>query len=221
MIEIAEVLSPDEARQCRARLDAAAWGDGRATAGHLAVHAKSNEQLADDDPVARELADLVLDRLGRSPRFIAAALPLRILRPRFNRYQSGGAYGEHIDSGVFAVPGSGVHIRSDLSATLFLSDPGDYDGGELVSGGRRVKLPAGHLVLYSAATLHQVTPVTRGARLASFFWVQSMVRADNRRAMLFDLDESIQALRTDHPDHPAAVRLTGLYHNLLRDWADV
>lgn len=221
MIEIAAVLTPDEARQCRTRLESAAWRDGRATAGHLAVNVKANEQLPDDDPVARELADLVIDRLGKAPRFIAAALPLKILRPRFNRYQSGGSYGEHIDNAVLAVPGTGAHVRSDLSATLFLGDPGDYDGGELVSGGRSVKLPAGHMILYSGSTLHHVTPVTRGARLAAFFWVQSMVREDHRRAMLFELDESIQALRADHPDHPSVVRLTGLYHNLLRSWAEV
>lgn len=221
MIEIAAVLTPEEARQFRARLERAAWRDGRATAGHLAVNVKANEQLADDDAIAKELADLVIDRLGRAPRFIAAALPLKILRPRFNRYRSGGSYGEHIDNAVLAVPGTGAHVRSDLSATLFLSDPDDYDGGELVSGGRSVKLPAGHLILYPASTLHRVTPVTRGARLAAFFWVQSMVREDHRRAMLFELDESIQALRGDHPDHPSVVRLTGLYHNLLRNWAEV
>ncbi len=221
MIEIADILTPEEARACRERLDAAGWADGRATAGHLAIHAKANEQLPDDDPAANELADLVLARLGQSPRFIAAALPLRILRPRFNRYRGGGAYGDHIDNGIFAVPGTRTHIRSDLSATLFLSDPDSYEGGELVSGGRRVKLPAGHLILYPASTLHHVTPVTKGARIAAFFWIQSMIRADHRRAMLLDLDESIQKLRIDHPDHPSIVRLTGLYHNLLRDWAEV
>jgi PKHD-type hydroxylase len=221
MIEIATVLTPEEARQCRTRLEGAAWRDGRATAGHLAVNVKANEQLPDEDPVARELADLVIDRLGKAPRFIAAALPLKILRPRFNRYQGGGSYGEHIDNAVLAVPGTGAHVRSDLSATLFLSDPDDYDGGELVSGARSVKLPAGHMILYPASTLHHVTPVTRGVRLAAFFWVQSMVREDNRRAMLFELDESIQALRGDHSDHPSVVKLTGLYHNLLRSWAEV
>lgn len=221
MIEIAAVLTPEEARQCRARLEGARWRDGRATAGHLAVSVKANEQLADDDPVAKELADLVIDRLGKAPRFIAAALPLKILRPRFNRYQGGGSYGAHIDNAVLAVPGTGAHVRSDLSATLFLSDPDDYDGGDLTSGECSVKLPAGHMILYSAGTLHQVAPVTRGARLAAFFWVQSMVREDNHRAQLFELDESIQALRADHPDHPSIVRLTGLYHNLLRGWAQV
>ncbi len=221
MIQIADILTPEEARACRERLEAAGWADGRATAGHLAVHAKANEQLPDDDPAASELADLILARLGQSPRFIAAALPLKILRPRFNRYRGGGAYGDHIDNAIFAVPGTRTHIRSDLSATLFLSDPDSYEGGELVSGGQRVKLPAGHLILYPASTLHHVTPVTMGARIAAFFWIQSMVRADHRRAMLLDLDESIQSLRIDHPDHPSIVELTGLYHNLLRDWAEV
>jgi PKHD-type hydroxylase len=221
MVEIAAVLTPEEARQCRARLDSAQWHDGRSTAGHLAVNVKANEQLADDDPVAKDLADLVIDRLGKAPRFIAAALPLRILRPRFNRYQGGGSYGEHVDNAVLAVPGTGAHVRSDLSATLFLSDPEDYEGGELISDGRNVKLPAGHMILYSAGTLHRVAPVTRGARLAAFFWIQSMVREDARRAQLFELDETIQALRADHPGHPSIIRLTGLYHNLLRGWAQV
>lgn len=221
MVEIAAVLTPEEARQCRARLGSAQWRDGRATAGHLAVNVKANQQLADDDPIAKELADLIIDRLGKAPRFIAAALPLKILRPRFNRYQDGGNYGEHIDNAVLAVPGTGAHVRSDLSATLFLSDPDDYEGGELISGGCNVKLPAGHMILYSAGTLHRVAPVTRGARLAAFFWVQSMVREDAHRAQLFELDETIQALRADHPDHPSIIRLTGLYHNLLRGWAQV
>jgi PKHD-type hydroxylase len=221
MIQIADILTPEEARACRERLEAAGWADGRATAGHLAVHAKTNEQLPDDDPAAVEIADLVLARLGQNQHFIAATLPLRILRPRFNRYRGGGAYGEHIDNGIVAMPGTRAHIRSDLSATLFLSDPASYEGGELVSGGRRVKLPAGHLILYPAGTLHHVTPVTKGARIAAFFWIQSMIRADHRRAMLLDLDETIQAMRIDHPDHPSIGRLTGLYHNLLRDWAEV
>lgn len=221
MLAIPDVLTSGEARAWRGRLEAAQWRDGRETAGHLAVHAKANEQLADDDPLAVELGELVLQRLGASPRFIATALPAKILRPRFNLYRGGGEYGEHIDNAVFAVPGTGQRVRSDLSATLFLSEPDDYDGGELVSGGARVKLPAGQLILYPASTLHHVTPVTRGARIAAFFWIQSMVREDHRRAMLFDLDEAIQALRMDSPDHPSVVRLTGLYHNLLRDWADV
>lgn len=221
LIEIVEVLSPEEARRCRERLEAGTWQDGRLTAGHLAAGVKTNEQLDDNDPLVKEMGEAILARLGQTPRFIAAALPFRILPPRFNRYQGGGGYGEHIDSAVFAVPGTRTHVRSDLSATLFLSEPEDYDGGELVSGGKRIKLPAGHMALYPARTLHHVAPVTRGARIASFFWVQSMVRDDNRRAELYELDEAIQALRTDHPDHPSIVRLTGLYHNLLRDRAEV
>lgn len=221
LIEIAEVLSTGEARRFRELLEAAAWQDGRATAGHLAAGVKSNEQLDDGDPLVKELGEAILSRLGQTPRFIAAALPFRILPPRFNRYRDGGGYGDHIDNAVFAVPGTRTHVRSDLSATLFLSEPDEYDGGELVSGGRRIKLPAGHMVLYPARTLHHVTPVTRGARIASFFWIQSMVRDDSRRSALFELDESIQAMRMDHPDHPSIVRLTGLYHNLLRDWAEV
>jgi len=220
-IEIADFLSPEEARACRERLTAATWTDGRATAGDLAVRVKANDQLADNDPAGREISEMIMARLGQTPRFIAAALPLKVLPPRFNRYQDGGTYGRHIDNAIFVVPGTRSQIRSDLSATLFLSDPDDYDGGELVTGDARVKLPAGHLVLYPARTLHHVTPVSRGARIAAFFWVQSMVRDDQRRAALFELDEAIQELRMDHPDHPSAVRLTGLYHNLLRDWAEV
>lgn len=221
LIEIAEVLSLQEVRRFRERLDSATWHDGRATAGSVAAGVKTNEQLDEHDPLVAEMGEAILSRLGQTPRFIAAALPFKILPPRFNRYRDGGGYGDHIDNAVFAVPGTRTPIRSDLSATLFLSDPDEYDGGELISENRQVKLPAGHMVLYSARTLHRVAPVTRGVRLASFFWVQSLVRDDDRRDELFELDEAIQALRADHPDHPSIVRLTGLYHNLLRDRAEV
>ncbi len=223
MVEIPAVLAPDDVRRCRAMLEQASWQDGSRTAGHLAVQVKSNAQLAPNDPLAAELGSFILDRLAQTPRFVAAALPLRILPPRFNRYSGSGAYGDHIDNAIFSVPGSPLRVRGDLSATLFFSDPDDYDGGELIVQGdfarHQVKLPAGHMILYPASTLHQVTPVTRGARFAAFFWIQSLVREGNRRALLLELDNTIQALALESPSSPAVVRLTGVYHNLLRDWA--
>jgi PKHD-type hydroxylase len=224
MIEIPGVLTADEARRCREMLEQATWHDGRDTAGHLASRVKRNDQLADDDPSAVKLGGELLARLGATPRFVSAALPLKVLPPRFNRYVGSGTYGDHIDNAIFSVPGSGQRIRGDLSATLFFSEPDEYDGGELVIQGdfssHEVKLPAGHMVLYPASTVHRVLPVTRGARLAAFFWIQSLVREGHRRAMLFEFDNTIQALAAETPDNPAVVRLTGLYHNLLRDWAD-
>ncbi len=224
LIEIPAVLSPAEVTAVRARLEAAEWRDGGGTAGHLAARAKTNLQLGADDPLGAELGNAIVERLATTPRFIAAALPLRVLPPRFNLYTGAGAYGRHIDSAIFAVPGLRERVRSDLSATLFLSDPDEYDGGELVAefglSRERVKLPAGHLILYPATSVHEVTPVTRGARYAAFFWIQSLVRDAHRRAMMFELDETIQALTAQLPDSPEIVRLTGLYHNLLRDWAD-
>lgn len=223
MLTIPAILSPDEARDFRKELEAADWRDGRQTAGRLAERVKTNEQLADDDPLAARLSGLILNRLGASERFMAAALPLKVLPPRFNRYTGGGAYGGHVDGAVFSVPGTPLRVRSDLSATLFLSEPSDYDGGELAIEGEfgevRVKAPAGHMVLYSARTVHRVTPVTRGTRIAAFFWVESMVREAERRAMLLELDDAARALGAEDPDHPVLVRLTGLYHNLLREWA--
>lgn len=224
LVEIAEVLSQDEAAGFRDRLQQAGWRDGRDTAGHVAARMKSNEQLTDDDPLGRELGALIVERLSATPRFIAAALPLKVLPPRFNRYMGDGAYGRHIDSAVFSAPGSPERVRSDLSATLFLSEPESYEGGELLAEfgliREPVKLPAGHLLLYPANTLHRVIPVTRGVRYAAFFWIQSVVREQTRRAMLLDLDESIQALAGQDAGNPEIIRLTGLYHNLLREWAD-
>lgn len=224
MLAIPDILTAAEAAQCRAALEQADWLDGRQTAGGVAVQAKSNHQLRADDPLAVRLGDFILGCLGRSDRFTAAAVPLKVLPPLFNRYAGGGAYGDHIDRAVFNVPGTPHRIRSDLSATLFLTPPEDYDGGELLIRGEygqhRIKLPAGHLFLYPGNTLHQVAPVTRGARLAAVFWTQSLVRSQERRTMLLDLDESIRGLRSSVPDSPEIVRLTGLYHNLLRDWAE-
>jgi len=224
LIAIPAVLSPDEAAGFRSRLERAQWIDGGGTAGHVAARSKTNRQLADDDPLGTELGAAIVDRLAATPRFIAAALPLKVLPPRFNAYSGGGAYGRHIDSAIFSAPGSPERVRSDLSATLFLSEPDSYEGGELIAehgySEERIKLPAGHMLLYPANTLHQVTPVTSGTRHAAFFWIQSLVREQTRRSMLLQLDESIQALAARDPDDPEVVRLTGLYHNLLREWAD-
>ncbi len=223
LLQIPDVFSASEVREARAALDAADWRDGRTTAGHRAARVKSNLQLAVDDPVAQRLGNAIVDRLGHTPTFIAAALPLRVLPPRFNRYEGDGAYGPHVDSAIFPVPGTTLRVRSDISATLFLSDPEDYDGGELVIddmfGEQRIKLPAGHLVIYPGSSLHHVTPVTRGSRLAAFFWTQSLVLSDQHRRTLFELDSAIQALTGDHPEHPSIDRLTNVYHNLLRQWS--
>ncbi len=223
MQTIPEVLNAEQLRQCREALMQAQWSDGRLTAGHMAVKAKNNLQLAQDDPVARQIGDFILDQLSRNPRFIAAALPLKVLPPRFNRYEGGGNYGNHVDNAILSVPGTPHRVRTDISATLFFSAPEEYDGGELIIedtyGTHSVKLPAGHMVLYPGTSLHRVTPVTRGARYAAFFWIQSMVREDSERALLFNLDNAIQRLTEAQPDQPALADLVGVYHNLLRKWA--
>jgi PKHD-type hydroxylase len=225
LLQIPDVLSPDEVASGRQRLEAATWVDGRVTAGHQSAMAKHNQQLPEDSPVARQLGDEILGALQRSPLFISAALPARVFPPLFNRYQGGHSFGNHVDNAIRHVPGTPHRIRTDLSATLFFVEPDEYDGGELVVedtyGVHAVKLPAGHLVLYPSTSLHHVRPVTRGARLASFFWIQSMVRDDGERTLLFDLDSAIQLLGQGQPDHPVAVPLTGVYHNLLRRWAEV
>jgi PKHD-type hydroxylase len=225
LLHIPDVLTPDEVAVARRRLEAASWIDGRVTAGHQSARAKDNQQLPEDSQEARQLGDEILAALQRSPLFIAAALPARVFPPLFNRYQGGHSFGNHVDNAIRHVPGTPHRIRTDLSATLFLTGPDDYDGGELVIedtyGVHAVKLPPGHLVLYPSTSLHHVRPVTRGARLASFFWIQSMVRDDGERTLLFDLDTAIQQLTQTNIDHPAAVPLTGVYHNLLRRWAEV
>ncbi len=220
------VLSSEEAACCRGRLEAAAWADGRATAGAQSVGAKHNLQLDEQAPEARELGELILGRLGRNPDFISAALPARVFPPLFNRYEDGMAFGAHIDNAIRVGGQPRTRLRTDLSCTLFLSDPGDYDGGELLIedrfGAPAIKLPAGDMALYPASSVHRVAPVTRGARLAAFFWIQSMVRDDGQRALLHSLDQSIIRVRADLGDeHPEAVRLAGTYHNLLRMWAEV
>ncbi len=224
VLTIPKLLSSAQLTEFRKVLGTAEWVDGKATAGYLSSRAKHNEQLPEGHPVARRLGDLILDELDKSPLFIAAALPQRVLPPLFNRYTVGQSYGGHIDGAVRPVAGTPYRVRTDLSATLFLTEPEEYGGGELVigEGGEetRVKLPAGDLVLYSGGTVHRVMPVTRGVRIAAFFWVQSMVRDDTRRAILLDLDNALQQLGRTGADHDACVRLAGVYHNLLRQWAD-
>jgi PKHD-type hydroxylase len=225
LLQIPAALTSQQVAQCRQTLGDIDWVDGRATAGHLSVSVKLNEQIREDHPVGRRLGTMILDTLGRHPLFVSAALPAKIVPPLFNRYAEGQFYGPHIDGSVRPVSGSSQRVRTDLAATLFLSDVQDYDGGELVIedtfGPQHVKLAAGSLVLYPASSVHHVSAVTRGARLAAFFWIQSMVREDHKRRMLFDLDMNIQKLRRDVPQHSAILDLTSLYHNLMRQWADV
>ncbi|MBN8792610.1 MAG: Fe2+-dependent dioxygenase [Stenotrophomonas nitritireducens] len=224
LLHITNVLTPGQVAGFRARLDAAQWTDGRETVGHLGAQAKRNEQLPEESPLRRELGETLLVALAKNPLFFSAALPLKYLPPRFNRYAGGGTYGFHVDGAVMNLS-QGEQLRSDVSCTLFLNAPDEYEGGELVIsdtyGEHEVKLPAGDLILYPSSSLHQVTPVTRGARLASFFWVQSMIRDDARRRMLFEMDTSIETLRRGNADADAVLQLTGVYHNLLRQWAEV
>jgi len=225
MLAIPDLLDKEAVARIRAIVDAGDWQDGNATSGHQSALAKKNEQLPEEADAAKQAGQLVLDALGKSPLFIAAALPLKIFPPLFNRYQGGEAFGTHIDNAVRIHRGSAFRVRSDLSATLFLAEPDSYEGGELLVEGNfgagAVKLPAGHLLLYPASSLHRVEPVTSGVRVASFFWIQSMVRDDGARAILFDLDQSIQAIAADRGQADKdVIRLTGVYHNLLRRWAD-
>lgn len=224
LLAIPGVLSPQDVAQFRAALDGADWADGRSTAGYQAAQVKRNAQLDELSPLARRLSDEVLGALERSKLFISAALPLRVYPPMFNRYAGGQTFGIHVDTAVRQIPGVPARVRADLSATLFLSAPDEYEGGEFVVqdsyGEHAVKLAPGSLVLYPAGSLHRVNPVTSGARLAAFLWVQSMVRDESERSLLYDLDSSIQHLAAALPDHPALVQLTGVYHNLLRRLAD-
>lgn len=224
MTPIPDVLNAEQVAQARQLLDQTDWIDGRVTAGHRSGRVKDNMQLPENSPAARQLGDMILGALGQNPLFITSALPQRVFPPLFNRYQGGQSFGTHVDNAIRQVTGTPHLIRTDLSATLFFSAPEEYDGGELivedVYGRHSVKLPAGHMILYPASSLHHVRPVTRGARIASFFWIQSMVRDDGERALLFDLDLGIQRLNRENPEHPVTVQLTGVYHNLLRRWAD-
>jgi PKHD-type hydroxylase len=224
IVSIPDVLSPSQLSECRQLLDAADWEDGKVTAGHQAAQAKDNLQVPIGHPAARKVGDMIVKALGNNGLFRAAALPRLVLPPMFNRYSGGQQFGTHVDGAIRQVPGSPQLLRADLSATFFFSAPDEYDGGELIVqdtyGARNVKLPAGHMVLYPASSLHHVTPVTRGSRLCSFFWIQSLVRDDAKRSILFDLDIAIQRLNSVRPQDPTSVQFTGVYHNLLRQWAE-
>ncbi|WP_213807547.1 Fe2+-dependent dioxygenase [Granulicella sp. dw_53] len=228
LITIADVLSAEQVAQARKMLAEADWVDGRVTAGYQAQEVKRNMQIPEGSPVAVQLGEMVLGGLARSPRFMSAGLPLRVFPPMFNSYSGGQTFGTHVDTAIRQVATTGQRIRTDLSATLFLTAPEEYDGGELVVedsyGTHSVKLPAGHMVLYPATSLHRVEPVTRGARVSSFFWIQSMVREDSQRTLLFDLDTAIQRLalvQGDQSVKESGVQLTGVYHNLLRQWVEM
>ena len=225
IVQVPHVLTPEEIAHCREVMTRASWIDGRVTAGHQSAVVKHNRQLAENSVEAQQLGDIIVAALERNPMFITAALPLRVFPPLFNRYEGGESFGAHLDNSIRQIPGTPYRIRTDISATLFLSDPEEYDGGELVIddiyGSHAVKLTAGDMVVYPASSLHHVVPVTRGVRLASFFWVQSMVRDDGNRTLLFDLDMAINKVNQAMPNHGAVVELTNCYHNLLRRFAEV
>lgn len=225
LLHIPAVFNREEVMRIREALEAAQWMDGKVTAGHQSAKAKNNLQLAQDNPLAKEISQAMLERLWNNPLFMSAALPNKVFPPLFNCYRSGDDFGYHIDNAVRQVKGSVERVRTDLSSTLFFSDPDEYDGGELTIqdtyGVQKLKLPAGDLVLYPASSLHKVAPVTRGSRFASFFWTQSLVREDSQRSLLFEMDNAIQQLSRDVPEHPSLIQLTGTYHNLLRRWAEV
>ena len=229
LITIPDVLTPEQVAEARGLLDSAEWVDGKVTAGHQSAKAKDNQQIPEDHPVAKQVGGMILKALGQNPLFLSAALPLRIFPPLFNRYTGGQAFGTHVDNAIRQFPGSSSRIRTDLSATLFFEEPENYEGGELcvedTYGVHRVKLPAGSMILYPSTSLHHVTPVTSGSRLCSFFWLQSMIRDDGRRSLLLDLDVGIQRLGNELAEESVAqetaVQLTGVYHNLLRQWAEM
>jgi PKHD-type hydroxylase len=226
IVTIPNVLSPADAAAVRARLGAAgdAWVDGRVTAGYTGVQIKDNEQIAEGSPIARELGDVILAALETNPLFISAALPNKVYPPLFNRYIGGQHFGGHVDGAIRLVPGHGARVRTDISITVFLTPPEDYDGGELVIedtyGEHQIKLPAGHAVVYPGTSVHRVNPVTRGSRLGCFFWIQSLVREDAQRALMYDLDNAIQRLNASQGDEMARRTLVGCYHNLLRMFSD-
>lgn len=229
LITVPDLLNSEQVAAAKAILEGAEWVDGRVTAGHQSAKAKDNQQIPEGHPAAREVGEMILRALAQNPLFLSAALPLRIFPPLFNRYSGGQNFGTHVDNAIRQIPGTPLRIRTDLSATLFFEDPANYDGGELcvedTYGVHRVKLPAGSLILYPSTSLHHVTPVTRGTRLCSFFWLQSMLRDDAQRSLLFDLDLSIQRLGGELAGNEVAektaVSLTGVYHNLLRQWAEM
>lgn len=225
MLRVPKVLTAEQVAECRRVLDSADWTDGKMTVGEQGARVKRNRQLPELSPVGRQLGEIILQALARNPLFFSAALPLRSVPPLFNRYEGGEHYGTHIDGAVRAVPGTTFFIRTDLSSTLFLSEPSEYEGGELVVsdtyGEHSVKLPAGDLVLYTSGSLHRVNPVTRGCRISSFFWTQSMVPDDRHREHLFRLDQTIQKLRGKFGESEETVELAGHYHNLLRMWTEI
>ena len=225
LLKIPQILDPQGVARARELLATAPWADGRSTAGRQAAEVKNNEQLQPGSEQHRELQALVLQALDRHPMFFSATLPKRVLPPLFNRYAGAtNAYGNHVDQAVRYLPGGLQRVRTDISCTLFLSDPADYDGGDLVIettfGEQRVKLAAGDMVVYPGTSVHRVEPVTRGARLASFFWIESLVRGDDQRRLLWEMDQSLMKLRSELGETPELVQLTGTYHNLLRMWAD-
>jgi PKHD-type hydroxylase len=225
LLHVPGVLTAEQVASARQLLDHAAWIDGKAAAAAQSARAGRHLQLPEDSPQARQVGELILAALQRNALFMSAALPLKVFPPIFNHYAGGHSGGSRVDNAIRQVPGTPHRIRTDLSATLFFADPDAYEGGELVVedtyGAHSVKLPAGDMVLYPSTSLHHVRPVTSGARIASFFWIQSLVRDDWRRTMLFDMDTAIQRLARDVPDHPSAEQLTGVYHNLLRQWSEV
>jgi PKHD-type hydroxylase len=225
MIHVPNVLTSGQVARCRDVMEKAAWVDGRVTAGHQSAKVKNNLQLPEGSLEARELGGMVVEALARSNLFMSAALPKQVFPPLFNRYDAGMTFGSHVDNAIRGFPNSGIRIRTDVSSTLFISSPADYEGGELVVedtyGVHSAKLPAGDMIVYPATSLHYVTPITRGSRIASFFWIQSMVRDESKRSLLFDMDMAIIKLTRDHPEHPSLVELTSVYHNLLRQWAEL
>ncbi len=225
LLTIPNVLNGAQVAEARQILEQAEWVDGRVTAGHQSARAKDNQQLPENSTAAQQLGEMILNALGKNPLFVSAALPFRVFPPLFNRYTGGQSFGTHVDNSIRQVTGTPHRLRTDISATLFFTGPEEYDGGELTIedtyGLHSVKLPAGDLVLYPSTSLHHVRPVTRGARVCSFFWIQSMVRDDGQRTLLFDLDAATQRIAAEAPDHPSAVQLTGIYHNLLRRWAEI
>jgi PKHD-type hydroxylase len=224
LVRAEQVLTREELAHIRRMLGAAEWVDGRVTAGIQSAQVKNNLQVPEDSPQARELSEIVLRALGRSPVFNAAAAPYKVFPPLFNRYDQGMHFGAHVDNAIRAAANGG-RMRTDVSSTLFISDPDDYDGGELVIedtfGEQKVKLPAGDMIIYPASSLHRVEPITRGSRWASFFWTQSLVKDDAERRILYELDVQIQSLRAASPDAPQLLPLTNLYHNLLRRWSEI
>lgn len=223
ILNIPDLLNPQQLAQARELLKKTDWIDGKSSAGAQAAQVKNNQEISKDHPASQKLGQMITSALAANKLFAIAALPLKISSPSFNRYEGRQTYGPHIDNAIRPLPGGGL-IRGDISATLFLSDPGEYDGGELTVedtfGTHQIKLPAGHMVIYPASSLHQVKPVTRGARLASFFWIQSIVRSDQQRTLLLDLELATQNLRQSHPQHPSITQLVGVYNNLLRQWAE-